>query len=168
MVTHSSILAWSIPMDRGAWWAYSPWGWKELDTTEELSTVFCLSLLLWNLLFFVAEKYSIIYLYIWRVSQSCPTHCDPMDYTIHGILQARILDWVAFPCCRGSSQSKNQIQVSHTAGGPTAEPQGNPRIMEWVAYPFSSGSSWPRNQTGVSRTAGRFFTNWAIREALLK
>ena len=43
--------------------------------------------------------------------------------------------------------------------------QGNPRILEWVAFPFSSRSSWPRNQTGVSCLAGRFFTNWAMREA---
>ena len=41
MATHFSILAWRIPMDRGAWWAtYSPWGHKELDTTERLSTWF--------------------------------------------------------------------------------------------------------------------------------
>ena len=40
------------------------------------------------------------------------------------------------------------------------------RILEWVAYPFSSRSSWPRNQTRVSFIAGRFFTNWATREAL--
>ena len=32
-----------------------------------------------------------------RVTQSCPTLCDPMDYTVHGILQARRLEWVAFP-----------------------------------------------------------------------
>ena len=44
--------------------------------------------------------------------------------------------------------------------------QGSPRILEWITCPFSSGSSWPRNQTGVSCIAGRFFTNWAIREAL--
>ena len=44
-------------------------------------------------------------------------------------------------------------------------PKGSPRILEWVAYPFSSGSSWPRNRTRVSCIAGRFFTNWAIREA---
>ena len=43
--------------------------------------------------------------------------------------------------------------------------QGSPRILEWVAYPFSSWSSQPRNRTGLSCTAGRFFTNWAIREA---
>ena len=51
----------------------------------------------------------------------------PHDYTVHEILQARIL--------------------------------------EWVAFPFSRGSSQPRNWTGVSCFAGRFFTNWAIREA---
>ena len=45
--------------------------------------------------------------------------------------------------------------------------KGSPRILEWVAYPFSSGSSQPRNKTGVSCIAGRFFTNWAIREAHL-
>ena len=39
------------------------------------------------------------------------------------------------------------------------------RILEWVAYPLFRGSSWPRNPTGVSCIAGRFFTNWAIREA---
>ena len=44
----------------------------------------------------------------------------------------------------------------------------SPRIMEWVDYPFSSRSSWPRNQTRVSCIAGRFFTNWAMREALLR
>ena len=44
--------------------------------------------------------------------------------------------------------------------------KGSPRVLEWESYPFSSRSSWPRNQTGVSCIAGRFFTNWAIREAL--
>ena len=46
--------------------------------------------------------------------------------------------------------------------------KGSPRILQWVAYPFPSRFSWPRNQTRVSCTAGRFFTNWAIREALFK
>ena len=43
--------------------------------------------------------------------------------------------------------------------------KGSPRLLEWVAFPFSRGSSWLRNQTGVPCIAGRFFTNWAIREA---
>ena len=43
-----------------------------------------------------------------KAAQSCLTLCDPMDYTVHEILQARILDWVAFPFSRGSSQPKYQ------------------------------------------------------------
>ena len=46
--------------------------------------------------------------------------------------------------------------------------KGSPRTLEWVAFSFSSGSSQPRNQTGVSFIAGRFFTNWAMREAMHK
>ena len=61
-----------------------------------------------------------------KVAQLSPALCDPMDCTVHGILQARILEWVATP--RGSSQ--------------------------------------PRDWTQVSHIAGRFFTNWAMREAL--
>ena len=42
------------------------------------------------------------------------------------------------------------------------------RLLEWVAIPFSRGSSWPRDWTQVSCLAGRFFTNWARREAQTK
>ena len=35
-----------------------------------------------------------------KVTQSCLTLCDPMDFTVHGSLQARILEWVAFPLSR--------------------------------------------------------------------
>ena len=49
-----------------------------------------------------------------EVTQSSPIICDPMDYTVHGILQARILEWVAFPFSRGYSQPRDQTQVSHT------------------------------------------------------
>ena len=40
-----------------------------------------------------------------------------MDYRVHGILQARIVEWVAFPFSRESSQPRDQTQVSHVAGG---------------------------------------------------
>ena len=42
-----------------------------------------------------------------KVTQLCPTLCDPMDCIVHGILQARILEWVAFLFSRGSSQSRD-------------------------------------------------------------
>ena len=51
-----------------------------------------------------------------KVAQLCPTLCDPMDYRVHGILQARILQWVAFPFSRGSSQPRDWTQVSHIIG----------------------------------------------------
>ena len=45
-----------------------------------------------------------------KVSQSYSTLCDPMDYTVHGILQARILEWVAFPFPRESFQPRGSNQ----------------------------------------------------------
>ena len=105
------------------------------------------------------------------VAQLCLTLCDPMDCSppgssVHGILQARILEWVAMPSSRGSSQPRDRTQVSHIAGRlftswAIREAQEN----GWVACPFSSSFSQPRNRTGVSCIAGRFFTSWAIREA---
>ena len=47
----------------------------------------------------------------------CPTLCDPMDYTVHGILQARILEWVTFPFSRGSSQPRDQNPGLPIIGG---------------------------------------------------
>jgi len=52
-----------------------------------------------------------------KVAKSCPTLWDPTDYRVHGILQARILEWVASPFSGGSSQSRDQTQVCRIAGG---------------------------------------------------
>ena len=59
-----------------------------------------------------------------KVAQLRPTLCDPMDYTVHGILQARILEWEPFP-----------------SPGDLPNP-------------------------GIEPIIGRFFTSWAVREAL--
>ena len=64
------------------------------------------------------------------------------------------------------SESESRSVVSDSL-----QPQGlihgilQARILEWVALPFSRGSSQSRERTQVSHTAGRFFANWAIREA---
>ena len=55
------------------------------------------------------------------VAQSYLILCDPMDcsppgFSVHGILQARVLEWVAIPFSRGSSRSRDRTQVSHIAG----------------------------------------------------
>ena len=51
-----------------------------------------------------------------KVTQSCLTLCNPMDYTVLGILHARILEWVAFPFSKGSSQPRDRAQVSGITG----------------------------------------------------
>ena len=59
-----------------------------------------------------------------KVAQPCPTLCDPVDYTVRGILQAGILELVAFPFSRGSSQPRSlALQVDSLV----AEPQGKPK-----------------------------------------
>ena len=50
-----------------------------------------------------------------KVAQSCLILGSHIDYTFHGILLARILEWVAFPFSRGSSQPRDQTQVFPTA-----------------------------------------------------
>ena len=51
-----------------------------------------------------------------KVTWSHPALCNPMDYTVHGILQARILEWVAIPFYRGSSRPSDQTSASCRAG----------------------------------------------------
>ena len=52
-----------------------------------------------------------------KVAQWCLTLCNPIDYTVQGILQGTKVEWVAFTIPRGSSQFRDKTQVSHTAGG---------------------------------------------------
>ena len=106
------------------------------------------------------------------MSDSCnPIDCSLPGSSVHGILQARILEWAAILFSRGSSQPKDWTQVSHIEGrfftiwATIYFYHGSTWILEWVVYPFSRRSSWPRNWTGVSCMAGRFFTSWATREA---
>ena len=96
-----------------------------------------------------------------KVAQLCPALCNPMDYTVHGILQntgvGSLLQGI-FPT-QGSNPGLPHCRwilckLSH---------KGSPRILEWVACPFSSRSSQPRNWTRVSCIAGGFLTNWATR-----
>ena len=126
--------------------------------------------MLYLLLFFFFKEHSHLYFhfipkktlwptgskyYCWKSeSESCLLVFDSLQG--HGILQARILEWVAFLFSRGSSQPRDQTQVSHIASRlftswATREAQ---EYWSWVTYPFSSGSSQPRNWTGVSWIAG--------------
>ena len=95
--------------------------------------------------------------------------CSLPGFSVLGIFQARILEWVAMPSSRGSSQPRDWEGV---LGLPHCRQilchlshERSPRILEGVAYPSSRGSSWPRNSTEVSWIAGGFFTSWATRGA---
>ena len=98
-------------------------------------------------------------------AQSCLTLCDPMDCSppgssVHGIPQARILEWVAMPSSRGifPTQGSNPVLL-HCRQIPYRLSHKRSQRMEWVAYPFSKASSGPRNQIWVSCITGRFSTN---------
>ena len=81
-----------------------------------------------------------------KVTQLCLTFRDPMYYTAHGILQARILEWIAFPFSMGSSQPRDWIQVSWIVGGffttcATMEAQ-----EYWSGWPIPSPMDLPNSE----------------------
>ena len=82
------------------------------------------------------ERISASYVCV-SVTQSCPTLCDPVDYSppgsIHGILKARTLEWVAIPFSRESSRPRDQTQVSCIADSLLPEPPGTESII-WRVY----------------------------------
>ena len=83
------------------------------------------------------------------VTKFCLILCDPMGYRVHGTLQARKLEWVAFPFSKGSSQPRDLTQVSHTVGNslPAKLPEnakntgmGSISILHWM-FPTQE-SNW--------------------------
>ena len=98
---------------------------------ENINSVFLLIVYLGCLVFLILSRLSYLYMLDEvkvKVTQSCLTLCDPMDYTVHGIFQAKILEWVTVPFSRRSSQPRHQTQFSHIAGGFfRAKPPGKPK-----------------------------------------
>ena len=79
-----------------------------------------------------------------KVAQSCLPLYNALDYTVHGILQARILEWVAFPFSRGSYQPREWTLVSRMAGGfLPAEPQWKPKNTEVCSLSFLPNEANP-------------------------
>ena len=69
----------------------------------------------------MTHPYYVIFIAGMLVTQSCSTLCDPIDYSppgssVYGILQARILEWIAIPFSRGSSWSRDRNQIYHIVG----------------------------------------------------
>ena len=78
-----------------------------------------------------------------QVAQSCPTLCDPIDYTVHGILQATVLEWVDFPFSRGSSQPRDWTQVSLIAGRFFTSWATRESQEYWSGYPIPYPADLP-------------------------
>ena len=126
MATHSSTLAWKIP------WTEEPGGLPSMglhrvghDWSDLAAAIWCLYqiplkyTLKWFILCYL--KFTLLKVKS-EVAQSCLTLCDPMDGSlpgsmVHGIFQARILEWAAISFSRGSPQPRDQSRVSCIADG---------------------------------------------------
>ena len=90
-----------------------------------------------------------------EVAQLCPTLCDPMDCSlsgssVHGLLQARILEWVAISFSRGCSQTRDRTRVSCIAGGcftiwATREAYSDHffQTLDWLSFPICTIGTVP-------------------------
>ena len=92
-----------------------------------------------------------------EVAQSCPTLSDPMDWSlpgssVHGILQARVLEWGAIAFSAWSLQSCPTLcdPMDRSLSGFFVHGILQERILEWIAMPSSRRSSQPRDQTHLS------------------
>ena len=127
MATHSSTLAWKIPRMEEPGRLQSR-GRKESDTAERLHFHYssCVD-----------------------ITQSCPTLCNSMDYTVHGILQARILEWVALPSpgyfpYPGIEPRSLTLQADSLPAEPPGKPNntgvGSLSLLQWL-FPIQE-SNW--------------------------
>ena len=97
------------------------------------------------------------------VPQSCPTLCNPTDCsppgsTVHGIFQARMLEWVAISFTSDSSPHRDQTHVSCIAGGFfTTEPPGKPNLFPTKPQMSFLPTSFGRLALGLQRTT--FWSN---------
>ena len=101
------------------------------------------------------------------VVQSCQTLWDPMDYnplgsSVHGISQARILEWIAIPFSRGSSQPRDWTWVSYIAGGffivwGTREIQGT---NTWANYKKARRARMPSGDGETSQRLAMTTLRW--------
>ena len=147
VAAYSSILVWRIP------WTEDPGRLQSMG----LLRVGHDWMTLWNARFILAMINQMKV----KVAQSCLTLWDPMDCIVHGLLQARILEWVAFPFSRGSSQPRDWIQISHIAGR---------FFTSWATRMINQGSilkskrHWFTDRSSYSQNYGFSSSHVQIRE----
>ena len=117
---------------------------------------------LWWGIFNVEEIQFLIFFKLLSFCVSCPWS---QKYSPIWSSWSFLVCWVMFRCMQVKVKVTQLCPALGNSMACTVHRILQGRILAWVAFPFSSGSSRPRNLTGVSCIAGRFFTNWAIREA---
>ena len=121
MATHSSILVWRIP------WTEEPGGLQSIGFQSRTRVKWLSMHALWLCIH--------VQCFWWWFSREVVSNsCDPVDYSlpcssVHGILQARILEWVAISFSRGSCQPRNWSRVSFIAGRWPTELWGKPTMF---------------------------------------
>ena len=105
-------------------WGFDPWSGNYDPTCLAVRPSVCVCICIYVCVYIYITCTYYIYIYTIAlkvlIAQSCPTFCDPLDHSppvffVHGILQARILEWVAIPYSRGSFQSRDWTWVSCNA-----------------------------------------------------
>ena len=163
MTTHCSSLAWKIPWTEAPG---SPWGFKEWDMTEQLTLSLSREHAWDQLLLFQVCKWFHLNTVIqwftkWETGIQTIKVENSGEWAINWTNELYICVCVLFTkSCLTLCDPMNCSPPGSSVHGISKA-----RILEWVAIPFSRGSFWHRDWTQVSCIAGRFFTNWANREA---
>ena len=99
------------------------------------------------------------------ISHLCSTLCDPMVYAVHVILLAIILEWVAIPFSRTSSQPRDRTQVSCTASRFFTRLDSMEAQKYWNGKPILSPANLLSQESNLLHSSG-FYTSWATREPI--
>ena len=110
---------------------------------------------IWQAIILLRIGIEIIHTVNVKVTQSCPTFCHPMDYTVCGILQAGILEWVAFPFSRDLSNTGiKPMSPTLEVDSLPAEPQGKP-LSPWSRFkPIPPALEGKLNHWSTSKAPG--------------
>ena len=122
MATHSSILIWRVPWteEPGGLWSMGSQRVRRSWEANNFTFCYCFHTTRAELRSYNRDHRALSE-WVSEVAQSCPTLCDPMDCnlpgsSLHGILQARVLEWVAISFSRGSSRPRDRTRVSCIPG----------------------------------------------------
>ena len=128
------------------------WSWRKQENPRKTSTFALL----------IMPKPLIVWSEV-KVAQLCPTLCDPMNYTVHGILQTRILEWGSLSLLQGHlpNPGSEPRSLALQADSLPAEPQEKQKDIRMGSLSLLQRIVLTQELNWISCIAGGFFTNWA-------